>query len=129
MKEAVYETLREEFESAKLQEARENPALEVLDLPLVPERESFSPRLLIISTGTGFAVILSGVWILGGAPWREIGPEHPGRFLELCDGDLPSRQWIALRRTTTRANPLEARVSPLKHNLHDSRSSRLRGNG
>jgi len=75
MEEAVYETLRTEFDSAKVQEAREIPYVEVLDLPEVPERQSFPPRLLIIATGTGCAVILSGVWILGVARWREIDAE------------------------------------------------------
>jgi hypothetical protein len=81
LKEVVYETLREEFESAKVQEARENPALEVLDLPAVPERKSFPPRLLIVGTGTGCAIILSGVWILGVARWREIEARHAGMVL------------------------------------------------
>jgi len=65
MGEAVYETLRAEFDSAKVQEARENSFVEVLDLPEVPERKSFPPRLLIVAAGTGSAVILSGIWILG----------------------------------------------------------------
>jgi capsule polysaccharide export protein KpsE/RkpR len=60
MEEAVYETLRQKFDSAKMREARENPAVEGLDLPVVPERKSFPPRLLIIATGTGCTVILSG---------------------------------------------------------------------
>jgi hypothetical protein len=33
MEEAIYETLRTEFDSAKVQEARENPYVEVLDMP------------------------------------------------------------------------------------------------
>jgi capsule polysaccharide export protein KpsE/RkpR len=78
MEEAVYETLRTEFESAKVQEARENPYVEVLDLPEVPKRKSFPPRLLIVAAGTASAVILSGVWILGVARWRETDPRHPG---------------------------------------------------
>jgi capsule polysaccharide export protein KpsE/RkpR len=81
MEEAVYETLRAEFDSAKVQEARENPAVEVLDSPEVPERQSFPPRLLIIATGTGCALILSGVWILGVARWREIDAQHAGMVL------------------------------------------------
>jgi capsule polysaccharide export protein KpsE/RkpR len=81
MEEAVYETLRTEFDSAKMQEAREIPYVEVLDLPEVPERQSFPPRLLIIATGTGCAVMLSGVWILGVARWREIDAEHAGMVL------------------------------------------------
>ena len=55
--------------------------MEVLDLPEVPERKSFPPRLLIIAAGTGCAVILSGVWILGAARWRETDPRHPGMVL------------------------------------------------
>jgi hypothetical protein len=81
MEEAVYETLRAEFDSAKVQEARENPYVEVLDLPEVPERKSFPPRLLIVAAGTGSAVILSGIWILGVPRWRETDPRHPGMAL------------------------------------------------
>jgi len=81
MEEAVYETLRQKFDSAKMREARENPAVEGLDLPVVPERKSFPPRLLIIATGTGSTVILSGVWILGAARWREMDAQHAGRVL------------------------------------------------
>jgi capsule polysaccharide export protein KpsE/RkpR len=81
MEEAVYEKLRTEFDSAKVQEARENPYVEVLDLPEVPEHKSFPPRLLIITTGTGCAVILSGLWILGVARWREIDAQHAGMVL------------------------------------------------
>lgn len=81
MEEAIYETVQTEFDSAKVQEARENPYVEVLDLPEVPERQSFPPRLLIIATGTGCAVILSGVWILGLARWREIDAQHAGMVL------------------------------------------------
>jgi uncharacterized protein involved in exopolysaccharide biosynthesis len=78
MEEAVYETLRAEFDSAKVQEAKENPYVEVLDLPEAPERQSFPPRLLIIATGTRCAVIFSGLWILGVARWREIDAQHAG---------------------------------------------------
>ena len=81
LEEAVYEALRQEFESAKTQEARENPYVEVLDSPQAPERKSFPPRLLIIASGTGCAVILSGVWILGVARWREIDAQHAGMVL------------------------------------------------
>lgn len=81
IEEAVYETLRQELDSSKMQEARENPAVEVLDLPVVPERKSFPPRLLIVVTGTGCAVIFSGVRILGAARWREIGTHHPEKVL------------------------------------------------
>jgi len=47
----------------------------------VAERQSFPPRLLIIAAGTGCAVILSGVWILGAARWREMDAQHAGMVL------------------------------------------------
>ncbi len=81
MEEAVYETLQAELDTVKIQEARESPAVEVLDLPEAPEHQSFPPRLLIIATGTGCAVILSGIWILGIARWREIDAQHAGMVL------------------------------------------------
>jgi hypothetical protein len=74
-----------------VQEARENPPLEVLDWPAEPERKSFPPRLLIIGTGTGCAVILSGVWILGLARWREMDALHPGKVL--AGEILRTAQW------------------------------------
>jgi len=81
IKETIYETLRRELDSARVQEARENPVVEVLDSPVVPERKSYPPRLLIIALGTGLAIILSGVWILGRAPWLEMDAQHGGRVL------------------------------------------------
>jgi capsule polysaccharide export protein KpsE/RkpR len=95
MEEAVYEMLRTEFDSAKVQEAREIPYVEVLDLPEGPERQSFPPRLLIIATGTGCAVILSGVWILGVARWREIDPQHAGMVLAREIFGTVRRVWLS----------------------------------
>ena len=34
-----------------------------------------------LAAGTGSAIILSGVWILGVARWRETDPRHPGMVL------------------------------------------------
>jgi len=48
---------------------------------VVPERKSYPPRLLIIALGTGLAIILSGVWILGRARWLEMDAQHGGRVL------------------------------------------------
>jgi hypothetical protein len=81
MEETVYEILRAELDTAKEQEARENPAVEVLDSPEVPERQSIPPRPLIIGTGTGCAVVLIAVWILGVARWREIDAQRAGMVL------------------------------------------------
>jgi hypothetical protein len=75
--ETVFATLTTEFELAKVQEAKEIPTVKVLDPPNVPERKAFPPRLIIISFGTIFAVILGAVWIVGAASWNEVDPNDP----------------------------------------------------
>src|SRR6202047_11587 len=48
IQEAVLETLTKEYESAKVQEAKEIPTVKVLDHADVPDKKSFPPRLVII---------------------------------------------------------------------------------
>jgi len=45
VQEAVFETLTQEYELAKVQEAKEIPSVKVLDSPNVPERNHFLPAL------------------------------------------------------------------------------------
>src|SRR4029077_16061961 len=47
IQEAVYETLTQQFELAKVQEAKETPSVKVLDAASLPERKSFPPRTLL----------------------------------------------------------------------------------
>ena len=75
--ETVFATLTTEFELAKVQEAKEIPTVKVLDPPNVPEKKAFPPRLIIISFGTVFAVIVGAVWIVGVASWNEVDPNDP----------------------------------------------------
>jgi uncharacterized protein involved in exopolysaccharide biosynthesis len=48
IQEAVYETLTQQYELSKVQEAKETPSVKVLDAARVPEKKSFPPRLLIM---------------------------------------------------------------------------------
>src|SRR5207302_7098983 len=52
VQEAVFETLTQEYELAKVAEAKEIPSVRVLDAADVPEHKSFPPRLAIIFLGT-----------------------------------------------------------------------------
>ncbi len=49
IQEAVFQTLTQEYELAKVQEAKETPSIKVLDSPDTPEKKSFPPRLFIIA--------------------------------------------------------------------------------
>jgi len=81
VQETVFETLTQEYELAKVQEAKETPTVKVLDPPNVPHKRSFPPRLIIMALGTLLAFGLGSVWTLGKARWGEIDPQDPGKAL------------------------------------------------
>jgi hypothetical protein len=71
IQEAVLETLTKEYELAKVQEAKEIPTVKVLDTPIVPDKKSFPPRLLIIFLGAFVALGMAAVWVFGSELWQE----------------------------------------------------------
>jgi uncharacterized protein involved in exopolysaccharide biosynthesis len=81
IQETVYELLTEQYELAKVQEAKETPSVKVLDPARVPERKSFPPRLVIMFLGTFLACAISLVWVLGAARWAETDPKDPRKVL------------------------------------------------
>ncbi len=81
VEETVLETLTEQYELAKVEEARETPSVKVLDPGEVPERKSFPPRTFLVIFGTLFASAVGSVWVLGRARWDEIDPQDPGKLL------------------------------------------------
>jgi uncharacterized protein involved in exopolysaccharide biosynthesis len=77
IQESVYETLTEQYELAKVQEAKETPTVRVLDAPVVPETRSFPPRLQIIFFSICLAVMARAFGILGRAHWQAIDAADP----------------------------------------------------
>jgi capsule polysaccharide export protein KpsE/RkpR len=80
IQETVYETLTQQYELAKVQEAKETPSVKVLDAPSLPDRRSFPPRLQIAFLGICLAVGARGLWTLGWKEWADIDPHHPGKL-------------------------------------------------
>jgi len=81
IQETVYELLTEQYELAKVQEAKETPSVKVLDPAKIPEKKSFPPRLVIMVLGTFLAFAVSVVWVLGSARWEETDPQDPRKVL------------------------------------------------
>ena len=79
VQEAIYETLTQEYELAKVQEAKETPSVKVLDPPDVPGKKSFPPRLGIMVLGTMLAMGASLVWVFGNETWSRVSPNDPQR--------------------------------------------------
>jgi uncharacterized protein involved in exopolysaccharide biosynthesis len=81
VQEAVFETLTQENELAKVQEAKETPSVKVLDPAEVPERRSYPPRMLITILGTCLSMLGGMTWIFMAARWREMGKQDPRKVL------------------------------------------------
>lgn len=81
IQETIYELLTEQYELAKVQEAKETPSVKVLDQASIPERKSFPPRLVIMFLGTFLFFAMSVVWVVGAARWQETDPQDPRKML------------------------------------------------
>lgn len=95
IQETVFETLTQEYELAKVQEAKEIPSVKVLDTASMPERKSFPPRFLIILLCM-FMSFLGGVcWILARAHWDKTDSNHPGKILaqEVLEAITANMRW------------------------------------
>jgi hypothetical protein len=79
IQETVYELLTQQYELAKIQEAKEIPTIKVLDSADVPEKKSFPPRTVIIVLGTLFAFTLGAVVVVASAEWQQIDPHSPDK--------------------------------------------------
>ena len=81
IQEAVYETLTQQFELAKVQEAKETPSVKVLDAASLPEKKSFPPRTLIVVM-SGFLVFGGAVmFIVARATWEQTDTNDAGKVL------------------------------------------------
>jgi len=83
VQEAIFVTLRQQYELAKVQEAKETPSVKVIDPPDVPEKKSFPPRFAIIFVGTTVATLIGIAWVLADARWEEIDHQDPQKVLAL----------------------------------------------
>ena len=97
VQEALFETLTQKYELAKVQEAKEIPTVKVLDPPSLPERKSFPPRILIVMFGGALAFSGGLIWIFGRRQWEQTDPADPGKVLamEIFDTVKTSIPWVS----------------------------------
>ena len=77
IQEAVFQTLTQEYEIAKVEEAKETPSVKVLDPPDVPDEKSYPPRLAIIAVCTALAAAGSILMIFGKNRWDHTDEGDP----------------------------------------------------
>ena len=78
--ETVYELLRQQYEVARIQEAREIPTAKVLDKAVVPEKRHPSPAL-VIELGALFSALLACTGLFLQYRWTRWEADDPRRVL------------------------------------------------
>jgi capsule polysaccharide export protein KpsE/RkpR len=104
IQETVYELLTEQFELAKVQEAKETPSVKVLDPGTVPEKKSFPPRLLIIFATTFLVFSVCVGWVFGSDHWKQTDNADPRKILaQEVAATLKTRShWFSRNGTSSR---------------------------
>jgi len=75
--ETVYELLSQQYEMARIEEAKDTPVVNVLDAPLVPEKKSFPPRLIVMLVLTFFAFMAASMFIILRNLWMRVSSSDP----------------------------------------------------
>jgi capsule polysaccharide export protein KpsE/RkpR len=83
VQETLFEVLTQQYELAKVQEAKEVPSVKVLDEPDVPEKKVYPPRLLIVLVGATLGLSFGTAWVVVREHWNGIDPQDPGKLLVL----------------------------------------------
>ena len=81
VQETVYELLTQQYEMARIEEAKDVPVVSVIDSPGIPEKKSFPPRLLLALGLTFFVFATTAALILIRDYWSRVDPGHPGKIL------------------------------------------------
>jgi uncharacterized protein involved in exopolysaccharide biosynthesis len=77
----VFELLTQQYELAKVQEAKEIPSVKVLDAAVVPTKKSFPPRFLLSAAGTIVALICGCLWLFANRRWNSMDSQDSGKQL------------------------------------------------
>lgn len=81
IQDTVYEFLTQQYELARIQEAKELPTVRVMDPAAPPEKKSGPFRSLIVVLSTVFGVALACCWVLGKNAWEQVPIDDPRRML------------------------------------------------
>jgi capsule polysaccharide export protein KpsE/RkpR len=81
IQETVFELLSQQYEMARIEEAKDTPVVAVIDPPLVAEKKSFPPRLLMILLLTLLAVGTTSFYIVLNSMWENLSPSDPRKLL------------------------------------------------
>lgn len=110
IQEVVYETLTQQYELSKVEEAKELPSVKVLDAAIVPERKAFPPRLLLVAI-CGLLALAGGILsIFARLRWERVDSADPGKV-------LAREIFASLNSKMPWATPNGSRTHAMTHNV------------
>jgi uncharacterized protein involved in exopolysaccharide biosynthesis len=92
IQETVFELLSQQYEMARIEEAKDTPVVAVIDQPLVAEKKSFPPRLLVILLLTTLSVAATCFYIILRSMWQHVSTGDPRKILAQEIGESLRRQ-------------------------------------
>lgn len=79
--ETVYDLLTQEYEIARIEEAKSIPSISVIDQPSWPEKKSFPPRLILMLVGMMLPAVIAFMVIVRRDEWALVEERDPRRHL------------------------------------------------
>jgi capsule polysaccharide export protein KpsE/RkpR len=80
VQETVYKLLIQQYEIARIQEAKDIPVVNVIDAPGIPEKKSFPPRILLALALTVVTLIVSSFVMIFRHRWLLLSENDPRRL-------------------------------------------------
>ena len=80
VQENIFELLTQQYEVARLQEAKDIPVVSVIDAPGIPEKKSFPRRKLFTLIATLFVLGVVSAWLIFRYHWNNLDTQDPRRL-------------------------------------------------
>jgi len=91
--ETVFDLLSEEYETARIEEAKSIPTVSVVDFPVIPERRSGPHRKLIVLISTLLSIVSTATFLLARRSWLAMGDQDARRILASRIGATMRNRW------------------------------------
>jgi uncharacterized protein involved in exopolysaccharide biosynthesis len=92
-KQALYSIVVQQYEQARLQEARNVPTLTILSAPFVPVKKSFPPRRLIVVLGALIGLAVAWIQLSLSEGVHRFRKDEPGKWQAIQD-ELRRVPWL-----------------------------------
>lgn len=97
VEEAIFELLTQQYEMARLEEAKDVPVVRVIDHPGIPEKKSFPHRVILSGVLTLLAFAATSAFLLLRERWANIDSADPRkRLADAITGSIRERKSLAL---------------------------------